>query len=575
MTLIIAGLLSQSGCVKEYGNQPLPNQPPKTYFWIFPDSTISTGISKQHLRWWGEDLDGYVVGYLVAFGAGISHVPALDTLTYGFTTATDSIVQFPLRQASAEMLMVIRAVDNSFGTSLPRGATVRLSPEPFWDVNNNGVFDAGDVSLKGISSALDQNGASQIFPIKNSPPIISYVKDLADPTKWVLPPDTTFTVVSFRWEGSDPDGDETIASYQIALNDTTDPNRWLTVRPNVTMVTLMVPRSRSDVSTTEVTADVYNGVYPAMVNVGQLAGLRLNAGNKLYVRAVDVAGGVSSILPQPEAAKKWFVKKPVSRLLVISDYSSGDLTIDNGVKRFYRNIFSNVASGQIANFDLLDIRVGGPAAGPGILVPNITVLNPMFVYTLKLFDYVFWYTDKTPSLTIAQYSLFYYSALGGKVIFATEFANANDPGGALRDFAPIDSICSVTLPGPLGQSWLGVTSIPKSYLAHPDSSNVSDLYPVLAVDSLTVTGSISNLRAVFVRPIYKRADARYIYHLQKDTRSGPYVTPYVGNPNIAVVRNDKRFVFIGFPLHFLNGSSYGGQGVASFFDKVFVQEFGL
>ena len=31
-------------------------------------------------------------------------------------------------------------------------------------------------------------------------------------------PDTTFTAASFAWVGSDPDGDQTIASYEIALN---------------------------------------------------------------------------------------------------------------------------------------------------------------------------------------------------------------------------------------------------------------------------------------------------------------------------------------------------------------------
>jgi hypothetical protein len=569
--LCLVVLLGQSGCVRHFSDEPIPNVPPSTYFWIYPQSTIATGISKQQLHWWGEDKDGYVGGYLMAFAPGLSVIPSPDTLTYGYTTVTDSVVQFPLRTSNAVFLVAIRAIDNTFGTSLPRGASIRLVPQPYWDVNANGAFDGGDISLPQLTAAMDQKGATQKFPIKNSPPTITYVRDPSNPGQNILPPDTTFTVISFTWQGSDPDGDETIASYRIALNDTSSLGNWLSLPSTATMVTLMVPRTRSDVAGSTVTADVYGGVYPSLRTLGQVPGLRLSGPNRLYVQARDVAGDLSTVLAQPSASKTWFVKKPASRLLVISDYQKDD-SLD--VKRFYRDRFKEFAGGQLADYDELDIRTGSPAGKAGVLVPSLTVLNPMFVYTLKLYDFVFWYTDQYPSLTVAQFSLFYYSTLGGKVLYTTEFASANDPGGALRDFAPLDSINSVTLPGPGGTPWAGTTRVPKNYQVIPDSTDASGIYPVLNVDSVSVSGAARNLLSVFVRPIYKRADARYIYRLQADTRASS-LGPYIGMPAVGVSRNDKRFVFVGFPLHYLNGRANGGQGLASFFQRVFVQEFGL
>lgn len=567
----LAVLLGQSGCVKRYGDEPIANVPPNTYFWIFPQSTLATGISKQQLHWWGEDKDGYVTGYLMAFVPELSSIPNPDTLTYGYTTVTDSIVQFPLRQSNAVFLVAIRAIDNTFSTSLPRGAAIRLAPQPYWDMNGNGTFDGGDVSLPQLTAAMDQKGATQKFPIKNSPPTITYVRDPSNPAQNILPPDTTFTVISFAWQGSDPDGDETIASYRIALNDTSGSGKWLSLPSSATMVTLMVPRSCSDGAGSTVTADVYGGVYPSLRTLGQVSGLRLNGPNRLYMQARDVAGELSTVLAQPSASKTWFVKKPASRLLVISDYQKDD-SLD--VKRFYRERFKEFAGGRLADYDELDIRTGSPAGKPGVLVPSLTVLNPMFVYTLKLYDFVFWYTDQYPSLTVAQFSLFYYSATGGKVLYTTEFASANDPGGALRDFAPLDSINSITLPGPASTPWAGTTRVPRNYQVIPDSTDASDIYPILNVDSVSVTGSPRNLLSVFVRPLYKRADARYIYRLQTDTRASS-LSPYIGMPTVGVLRNDKRFVFVGFPLHYLNGRANGGQGLAFFFQRVFVQEFGL
>jgi hypothetical protein len=304
--------------------------------------------------------------------------------------------------------------------------------------------------------------------------------------------------------------------------------------------------------------------------LGTIAGLKLDATNKLYVQARDVAGDYSAPLAFPTSTKTWFVKRPKSRLLVIADYQKNDST---AMRAFYRSRIAGVAAGTLANYDEYDIRTGSfvGSGKPGILVPSLSIVNPMFVETLKLYDYVFWYTDVYPSLTLAQYSLFYYSTSGGKVIYTTEFQSTSDPGGALRDFAPIDSVSSVILPAPSLPS-LGDSRIPKNLRAIPDSS-VGDYFPPLNVDSVTISGDpIASFVNVFMRPVYKRADARVLYRFQADTR---LPIRYLGSPAIGVMRNDRNFVFFGFPIHYLNGVANAGQGVTALFSKIFVEEFGL
>lgn len=558
--VLLASCLVASGCVKEYSNQPIANIPPKTFLWLFPDSSVAEGVSKQRVHWWAEDPDGFVVGYL--FGTQLAGAPMTDPdgLAYTWLTKTDSLVHFPLTTAKESFLVVVRGVDNTFG-GLPEGAAVRLAPRPFWDKNRNGALDDGDVDLPALKQAMDPEGARQIFPIRNSPPSVTFLSDPLDPASTLQQPETTYTVASFSWVGSDPDGDETIASYRIALNSP-DSTHWMTVSSSITLVTLIVPRSRSDNATGGVTADVYSGTFPNMRMIGTVPGLKLDDRNTFYIQARDVAGDFSPRAQLPTGTRMWFVKKPRSRLLVINDYEKSDSL---AVRSIYRSIFASVAAGALANYDELNIRIGSTTSKPGVFVP--TILNPQFVHTLKLYDFVLWYTDQFPSLSVAQFPLFLYTATGGRVIYTTEFASAiGDPRGSLVDFAPLDSISSVDLGASRSLPSLGDTRVPAGYVLQPDSSLTSNIYPVLSLNSTPVN------HLFFLRPIYRRADARVIYRLQADQRSP---IRYVGRPDLAVIDNAKKFVFIGVPLHILNGAENGGKGLVTFLNHVFLQEFEL
>ncbi len=561
-------LVAAAGCVKEHASQPVGNLQPKTYFWLFPDSSIADGISKQRLRWWGEDADGFVVGYLLALAPNLISLPDPDTLSYSFVTATDSVIQFPLKQAKQLYLVAIRAIDNTF-SGLAAGSVVRLSPRPYWDKNINGVFDALDSELESLPSAMDPYGARQGFPIRNSPPSVTFLTDPSNPGQVIQQPETTFTVASFSWIGTDLDGDETIDSCRISLNDSSF-SRSFTMSATATLFTLLSPRTVTDAASGEVNAEVYTGTFPNMRRIGILPGLRLNDRNVLHLQVRDVAGDFSPRVQLPQGPRAWFVKKPKSKLVVVSDYQKVDL---DSVRSFYRKLFSSAVGGRFANYDEFDIRVGATIPNPGVLVPAI--LNPAFVHTLKLFDFVLWYTDQFPSLPVAQIPLYLYWASGGRVIYTTEFASAvGDPRGSLVDFAPLDSISSVILPNPAVPS-PGTTRIPKNYVLFPDSSVPSQLYPTLEFDSLTVANQPTNFHLLFMRPIYRRADARYIYRLQPADARLAMQYHYVGTPTVGVIDNSKRFVFLGVPLHLLNGRLNGGKGIQAFLDKVFVEEFGF
>ncbi|MDE3058200.1 MAG: hypothetical protein KGJ59_09625 [Bacteroidota bacterium] len=564
-------------CSKEFTNQPKPNALPQTRLWLTPESDLHETISRQHFYWYGEDPDGRVVGYLLAVGnfkPSPKQLPSPDTMTYTWVTKGDTSIGLPLRAIRDSFTVIVRAVDNTFKSAslLPAGAVIKMLPQPYWDVDTNGVYDGNDIALSDLQPAADPKGAILLVPIRNTPPTVQFAANPVDSTI-IQQPDTTFTVATFSWVGHDLDGDNTITGYRIALNDTSQPASWFTISGSPNFVTLSVPRSVSDQTTTDtVSANVYTGTYPNLQLRGTISGLRLDNTNVLYVQAHDIAGEYSKAALMPTTtARKWFVKKPKGRMLVVDDYiQSGKDTIPN----FYGKIFSDpsIAGGSFVHFDLLDIGFGlTNTTKPtetvnqkyGSLVPQF--LNPAFILTLKLYDVVFWYTDLYPSFTPAQIGLFYYTLGGGKAIFTTTFPkNISFPDVvALNDFAPIDS----------------VSTDPESQTTQTDTlrTNAGNVLPgktkILPSDATrgydTLAFGLNAYYNLNWRRVYKRADAQYLYQLEPSTNSRD---PYLGMPTVAVIDNAKTFVFFALPMHLLNGNM---TGLKTFFRKVIVDEFGF
>jgi hypothetical protein len=566
-TIVLATVWLLS-CNEGVTDNPRGNLQPTTYLWLVPDSTVGIGVSRQSLHWWGEDPDGVVIGYLFAYAIvteNVSAVPSPDTLRYVWVTRNDTDMVFPLDTLFRKFVVAVRSVDNTFPRLSERSA-VRLSPFPFADENDNGVFDGTDERLTDLTGALDPKGAVLSFPIRNTPPSLYLLPNPLDPSLAFKQPDTTYTVATFGWKGTDPDGDNTLASYRIALNDTSDPSAWLTLPLRDSVITLAVPRQRSDAAAGTVTADVYGGQFLGRQSYGQINGLRLDALNTLFVQVKDVAGEYSPAVTIPSGTQHWYVKKPRGRLLLVSDYINNDRP---AALSTYLQALAGVPGGEFVQVDRLDIGEGLSAdekivgkAGP--FVPPY--VDPALVLTFLLYDYVVWYTDQLPTLSVAQVSLFTYLQNGGKVLFSTTFLNTIDPRGALKDFAPIDSIGSVDLSPtrpPVPPPVNGDTRVPANYILFADSSDPGNIFPQLAFNSSPF------IHSVFMRPVYRRSDARYVYHLQADPGNR-----YIGTPNVAVLDGQRTILFIGLPLHLLNNPVFGNsQGLTALFTKMFTQQF--
>ncbi len=236
------------------------NKPPKTGLTVKEiNRSGSNRLSSQiHISWWGDDPDGYVIGYEYSIN---------DTLLnpWKFTTKTDSTFVLPIPQGNdtANVVFRVRAVDNE--------------------------------------NLRDPVGAELVYPIKNSPPSIEY-------NETEVPPDTLFDIASFGWSVNDIDGQANLAYTEIILNDTT--GTWLQLPIDINFINL----EAEDITAAETKCRLYLG--KSYKSSGyELPGLKINEKNMLYIRAVDNAGAVSKV-----DTVSWYAKRRTSDILFLNDY---------------------------------------------------------------------------------------------------------------------------------------------------------------------------------------------------------------------------------------------------------------
>lgn len=490
-----------ASCNKEAVNNPLGNQAPHTGIFLVPDSTIGQQPSRIEMHWWGDDPDGFVVGYYFSW----------DGQHWTFTQSNDSVFALQIGATDTSYVFQVSAVDGGGNGVYDKDIVqngIDYGPEPFYDKNNNGVHDEGenyvDIGL------IDPNPASIKVPIKNSAPIVTW-----DPL--TVLPDTSFPVMTFGWIASDIDGDQTITKINIALNDTSNPANIVSLDGQVRNITIVA----HDFSSSTASADILIGGIESNIASQKLPGLFLNNNNRFYVQAVDISGAKSKFVMMPDTGQTWYVKKPKGDFLIVDDYR----TVDNSAD-FYSAMFDSL--GFSNKYDVYDFHNQTPP-----------FINVTFLLTLKLYKYVFWYTDNDPSLDLLSSSVQKFKDSGGKIAISMQFPQSVDLT-VLSGFLPISTDSS--------DSRLTLTSGTMI-----SAQNTQPGYPDLELSS-----SIFRMKSFYVNAL----GGTPIYYFPNNEMKG-----YVGFTD-----TEKKLFFIGIPLHKANA---GSANVQNLLRKVLFQDFGI
>lgn len=493
-------MLSIIGCFDDLTDNPIGNRPPKTGIFLFPDSTVTRQPSKIKLAWWGDDPDGLVVGYYFTW----------DGVNWTFTNKNDSLFALQIGTVDTIYEFKVAAVDNGgngvYDLSIVRN-NINFGPEPFNDLNNNGVWDIGEPFID--IGLIDPNPATIKIPIRNSAPTISW-------NILTVIPDTSFPVMSFGWITNDIDGDATIAKINIALNDTSEAN-VVSIPGATRIITLRV----RDFSTLTPLADILIEGSASNTHPEKLPGMILNGNNVFYVQAEDISGAKSPFIRIPGAGGNWFVQKPRSNFLIIDDY----VTVDDA-PTFYSQMMDSL--NLTDKHDIYNFRVHKPP-----------YLNVTFLETIKLFKYVLWYGDNSPSLDLASGTVTKYLDAGGKILMSTLFPQ-NLELLTVQGFLPM-----------IRTDTSGFrTSISNAVVS---AQNTQPSYPDLQTQS-----TLFRVRSFFLNEI----GVIPIYYFPNNELPG-----YIGFSD-----SQKKNFFIGLPLHRLNG---GQANVKQLLSKILFEEFGM
>ncbi len=381
-TLLKIGFLSGlmlGGCDTGFMGTPLPNQPPETYLSVRDSSLVDKLperlVSTVYVAWTGDDPDGYVVAYELRY-----YALGLSPPGWIRTTRNDTLIVLPIEAGSqtADVVFEVRAIDNE--------------------------------------ALADPTPARTVFPIRNSPPEIRLVG-------FELPPDTTFPVFSFSWQVSDPDGAINLARIEVSFNDS---SQFVALPPEVDFVTFVGNVDRDDPLQLETSARVYTGRAFRSTTI-EVPGLRLDAENTLYVRAVDQAEARSRLVHYT-----WHVKKPKSRVLLVNDYRKATGGV---VMAYHRAILRDYlpAGMPIDEWDLSQPYVTGSAGNTPRSDALPPVADPTLRQTLALWDYIYWVSTATVNSIVGN-NLPYAAGVmdlffeqGGRILVHSPVTQPRDP----------------------------------------------------------------------------------------------------------------------------------------------------
>ena len=379
---LITALIAATG-ISSCDNAPtgdfIENKAPTTYLTLEKidregEFRLSSQIS---ISWWGNDSDGFIIGYEYAIN---------DTLEgdWTFTKKTDSTFILPITPGMSQddVLFKVRAIDND--------------------------------------STRDPDGARLVFPIVNSAPSVSLNQN-------ETPPDTLYSIVSFGWTINDPDGLGNIESTEIAVNDTV--NGWVQIPipadENRIFINLEVDNSTPGVKEAQVFLGRSFSTAPGLV----VPGVEVGAKNMFFVRTTDNAGAVSEV-----DTVSWFVKQKTSSTLFFNDYSGNnsatvqayhlDLLNQNGITP---DIW--VINDRDVDQDKVALSEAFPA-----------VVDPTLFRTLEQWDHIYWISnDIDRNITYAQEITTRFFANGGTMFVNIPMKEINQED-EIFNFLPVDSI---------------------------------------------------------------------------------------------------------------------------------------
>lgn len=473
--IALVGLLS--GCKKD---SPIPNTPPLTrlfvsYIGLAGENRLQSVV---RLNWSGEDKDGVVKGFEYAINNG----------AWQFTTAVDTTFRFDISPGAdtTDIYFCVRAIDNL------------------------GVRDPEPACLK--------------VPIRNTPPIA--VLD-----SLVAPPDTFLSVLTYRLLAQDVDGNETIDTLYLKIND----GEWLPLRSPCTVpgceiapVITIVPTNPTQAGVTDADVFIDGRDVP---NSRRLKGLVIEGNNTLYFKSKDKGGLFSAV----DSAKATYLLRKRSDLLVLDSWKSPMPNLDP-----LRPIakYAPILNQTFGGYDYLDLIQNKNQPD----LPNIT-----FKYLFRLHKSVFWFAqqlaDQIIYIETGQGVIQDYLKNNGRILFSVPLlATQNPTNSVFFDIAPFDSLAFAVNNG---------TPVGAGMDASESLQAVQAGYPNMSLDPNVASGGLSG-----VCPIYPKAGADILYKasaLRVGANPWTKTTDVIARGRINVAGTARtNMIFSVIPLHRLN-----------------------
>jgi len=461
------------------------NIAPETHTVI--DTIIRLGdnrlTSSVHIQWWGDDPDGFVTGF-----------------EYTFDKLSASLVNWH----------AISANDSTF----------LLSPPPGMDTINF-RFSVRAIDNHGLA---DPSPASLSYPVKNSPPSISFISGTNTPVK-------SFPVLRFNWLGSDPDGFENLDHYELAWNDSNQQSTSLAVGVNGVIFSATNPMA----DTSSILLYLNNNANPEQK---MMYGMRMNDTNRLYIRVIDRSMSASNWMASP----KVYLKKVNSNILLVNAYTSGT----QAVEQFYTDRLVNQG---INLFDTIQIfeQQGGEFTQLSADIPSQAMI-------FNLFKTIIWFGNSAAnSLSLAQKTTNDFFDHNGKMMMAVYVSSTFDEQSQFLDFTPIDALVE-----PIDTTLI----LNNNALVIPGQNG----WPTLKSSGIVGIVKPMNLASASIA-LYDAA----LLARDKATNS---LNPWKGLSTVMAKRESggqTNFIISTLELQSLNANN----NIDSLFHQILIQEFGL